>query len=143
MDLLPFYLNQVNKTLLQMLFIDTMRKSLVVKKPWGNFKQYTLNEPSTVKIITVEPGQRLSKQSHRMRDELWIPLDEGTEMEIGDKKIHPKRDEEIWIPRNFAHRITAKDKRVKVLEISFGTFNEEDVIRYEDKYGRESAEKPG
>jgi mannose-6-phosphate isomerase len=120
-----------------------MRKSLVVKKPWGNFKQYTLNEPSTVKIITVKPGQRLSKQSHRMRDELWIPLDEGAEIEIGDKKLHPKRDEEIWIPRNFTHRITAKDKRVKVLEISFGTFIEDDVIRYEDKYGRKSPEKSG
>lgn len=115
-----------------------MRKSLVVKKPWGNFKQYTMNEPSTVKILTVEPGQGLSKQSHRMRDELWIPLDEGAEIEVGDKKIHPKRDEEIWIPRNSTHRITAKDKRVKVLEISFGTFNEDDVIRYEDKYGRKS-----
>jgi len=120
-----------------------MRKSLVVKKPWGKFQQYTLNEPSTVKIITVEPGQCLSKQAHRMRDELWIPLDDEAEMEIGDKKIHPKRDEEIWIPRNFAHRITAKDKRVKVLEISFGTFDEEDVIRYEDKYSRESSEKSG
>ena len=76
-----------------------------------------------------------------MREELWIPLDDGAEMEIGDKKIHPKKEEEIWIPRNSTHRITAKDKRVKVLEISFGTFDEDDVIRYEDKYGRESAEK--
>ena len=124
-----------------MLFIDIMRKSLVVKKPWGNFKQYTLNEPTTVKILTVEPGQCMSKQSHRMREELWIPLDDGVEMEIGDKKIHPKKEEEIWVPRNSTHRITAKEKRVKVLEISCGTFDEDDVIRYEDKYGRESAEK--
>jgi len=124
-----------------MLFIDIMKKPLVVKKPWGNFKQYTLNKPTTVKILTVEPGECLSEQSHRMRDELWILLDDGAEMEIGDKKIHPRKDEEIWVPRNFAHRITAKDKRVKVLEISFGTFDEADVVRYEDKYGRESAEK--
>jgi mannose-6-phosphate isomerase len=124
-----------------MLFIDIMKKSLVVKKPWGNFKQYTLNEPTTVKILTVEPGQSLSKQSHRMREELWIPLDEGAEMEIGNKKIHPKKEEEIWVPRNSTHRITAKDKQVKVLEISFGTFDEADVTRYKDKYGRESAEK--
>jgi mannose-1-phosphate guanylyltransferase/mannose-6-phosphate isomerase len=120
-----------------------MRKSIVVKKPWGNFKQYTLNEPTTVKIITVEPGQCLSKQSHRMRDELWIPLDEGAKMEIGDRKIHPKKEEEIWIPRNVVHRLSAKDKRVRILEISFGTFDEEDVIRYEDKYGREGSEKSG
>jgi len=78
-----------------------------------------------------------------MRDELWIPLDEGAEMEIGDRKIFPKKDDEIWIPRNLAHRLATKDKRVKVLEISFGTFDEEDVIRHEDKYGREGAEKSG
>jgi mannose-1-phosphate guanylyltransferase/mannose-6-phosphate isomerase len=76
-----------------------------------------------------------------MREELWIPLDEGAEMEIGNKKIHPKKEEEIWVPRNSTHRITAKDKQVKVLEISFGTFDEADVTRYKDKYGRESAEK--
>jgi len=118
-----------------------MRKSIVVKKPWGNFKQYTLNEPVTVKIITVKPRQCLSKQSHRMRGELWIPLNEGAEMEIGDKKIRPKKGEEIWIPRNVVHQLSAKDKRVRVLKISFGTFDEEDVIRYEDKYGREGPEK--
>lgn len=118
-----------------------MRKSVVVKKPWGNFERYTLNEPATVKIITVKPRQCLSKQAHRMRDELWIPLDEGAEMEIGDRKIHPKKEEEIWIPHNVVHRLAAKDKRVRILEISFGTFDEADVIRYEDKYGRESSEK--
>jgi len=116
-------------------------KPLIVKKPWGNFKQYTLNEPATVKIITVEPGQCLSKQSHCMRDELWVPLDDEAEMEIGNRKIRPKKGEEIWIPRNVVHRLAAKDKRVRVLEISFGTFDEEDVRRYEDKYGREDAKK--
>jgi mannose-6-phosphate isomerase len=119
-----------------MLFIDTMKKSLVVKKPWGNFKQYTLNEPTTVKILTVEPGQCLSKQSHRMREELWIPLDNDAEMEVEGKKIHPKKEEEIWVPRNSTHRITARAKQVKVLEISFGIFDESDIIRYDDMYGR-------
>jgi mannose-6-phosphate isomerase len=124
-----------------MLFNDNMRKPTVLKKPWGNFREYALNEPTTVKILTVEPGQCISKQSHRMREELWIPLDDNAEMEVGGKKIHPKKEEEIWIPRNTTHRITARDKQVKVLEISFGTFDESDVIRYEDMYGRASAEK--
>jgi mannose-6-phosphate isomerase len=120
-----------------MLFIDIMKKPLVVEKPWGNFKEYALNELTTVKILTVEPGQCLSKQSHHMREELWIPLDDYAEMEVGGKELHPKKEEEIWVPRNTTHRITARDKQVKVLEISFGTFDESDVVRYEDKYGRE------
>jgi mannose-1-phosphate guanylyltransferase/mannose-6-phosphate isomerase len=124
-----------------MLLIDIMRKSVVVEKPWGNFRRYTLNEPTTVKILTVKPGQCLSKQSHRMRDELWIPLDDGAEVEIGDKKIHPKKEDELWIPRTVVHRLAAVDRQVRFLEISFGTFDEEDVIRYEDKYGRKGAEK--
>lgn len=113
-----------------------MRKIHTVKKPWGKFKKYTMNELVTVKILTVEPGQYLSKQFHRMRDELWVPLDDGAEIEIGDKKIFPRKEEEIWIPRNVVHRLGSKDKKVRVLEISFGNFDEEDVIRYEDKYGR-------
>jgi mannose-1-phosphate guanylyltransferase/mannose-6-phosphate isomerase len=113
-----------------------MKKVLIVKKPWGTFKRYTLNELVTVKILTVNSGQCLSKQSHRMRSELWVPLDEGAEMEIGDRKIYPKKEDEVWIPQGVAHRLSSKDNKVRVLEISFGNFDEEDVIRYEDKYGR-------
>lgn len=116
--------------------VDSMRKTLAVKKPWGNRKQYTINEIVTVTILTVNPAECLSKQAHHMRDELWIPLDEEAEVEIGDKKIYPKKEEEIWIPRNTIHRLGSGGKRIRVLEIAFGNFNEEDVIRYEDKYGR-------
>lgn len=116
-----------------------MRKTLVVGKPWGGFKRYTLNEPVTVKILTVKPNQCLSKQSHRMRDEIWVPLDGGVEVEVGDKKIYPKVGEEIWIPRNVTHRLTSKGQKVRVLEISLGEFDEEDEIMYEDKYGRKKS----
>ena len=41
-------------------------------RPWGRFEQFTHNEVSTVKLITVAPGQRLSLQVHEHRDELWV-----------------------------------------------------------------------
>jgi hypothetical protein len=43
-----------------------------VDRPWGAFRQYAHNEPVTVSLMTVEPGQRLSAQSHANRAELWI-----------------------------------------------------------------------
>ena len=55
------------------------------------------------------------------------------------KKI--KKDETITIKKMQAHRIFAKNKEVKVLEISFGTFDEKDEIRLEDKYGRTNPSK--
>jgi len=51
--------------------------SLHVDKPWGSFDQFVLNTPCTVKILTCNPGQKLSLQRHRQRNELWVALDAG------------------------------------------------------------------
>ena len=59
-----------------------MRELLHEDKPWGGYDRYTLNEVSTVKIIRVAPGSRLSLQRHKEREELWVALDEGLEVEI-------------------------------------------------------------
>jgi mannose-1-phosphate guanylyltransferase/mannose-6-phosphate isomerase len=107
-----------------------------VKKPWGRFIQYTLNQPTTVKILEVNPGEILSLQSHNHRDELWVPLTSGAVVEIDGHVMNPGELEPVFIPRYTKHRLSAKDQKVRVLEISFGTFDEEDVVRYEDKYGR-------
>ncbi|MEA3379109.1 MAG: phosphomannose isomerase type II C-terminal cupin domain [Nanoarchaeota archaeon] len=114
-----------------------MTKSfLFKKKPWGNFKQYTQNEISTVKIITVNPKETLSKQKHKNRDELWVVLDEGLIAELNDRIWQPQKNEEIFISRGAIHRLSS-NKIARVLEISFGSFDENDIERIEDKYGRE------
>lgn len=105
-------------------------------RPWGNFKRYAHNEQCTVKIITVEPHQMLSKQAHRNRDELWVVLDEGLRIELDDRIIEPKVGDEIVILRNTKHRLAATNNRARVLEISFGYADEDDIIRFDDIYGR-------
>lgn len=111
--------------------------SVKVEKPWGKFEQYTHNLPCTVKVITVEPGGTLSRQYHYQRDELWVVLDPGARVEIGDKTLHPNPEDKIFIPRQTTHRLSAPgDTRVRILEISFGEFDEEDIVRLEDLYGR-------
>ncbi|MFN3420317.1 MAG: phosphomannose isomerase type II C-terminal cupin domain [Armatimonadota bacterium] len=109
---------------------------LVVEKPWGRFIQYVLNEQVTVKILEVKAGEQLSFQSHNHRSELWVPLDEGACIQIDDQIIRPKPLEPVFIPVKAKHRLIGEDKSYRVLEISFGYFDEEDIVRYEDKYGR-------
>ena len=57
------------------------------RRPWGGFRRYTHNQLSTVKIITVKPGEILSLQYHHHRDELWVALDEGLRVTLGDRRI--------------------------------------------------------
>ncbi len=107
----------------------------VVKRPWGDFKRFTLNEKCTVKILTVKPNQILSLQKHKNRVEQWYFLTEGW-IQLGTKKKKIKKGEIVNIQKMQAHRIFAKKKEVKVLEISSGEFDEKDEIRLEDEYER-------
>lgn len=116
------------------------RKPLTIKKPWGKFNQYTHEEKTTVKIIYVKKGESLSLQSHEKRDELWVAIDEGLMVEINGKKTHAKKGQEFFIPRKTKHRLSAK-KNARVLEIAFGKFDEKDIQRFEDKYGRQGTKK--
>jgi mannose-1-phosphate guanylyltransferase/mannose-6-phosphate isomerase len=117
--------------------LDYRPPSVKVEKPWGRFEQYTHNLPCTVKIITVAPGGTLSRQYHHKRDELWVVLDSGACVELDDEVLHPQPEEKLYIPRGTVHRLSsAGDKEVRILEISFGEFDEEDIVRLEDVYGR-------
>jgi mannose-1-phosphate guanylyltransferase/mannose-6-phosphate isomerase len=117
--------------------IDYAPPTVEVKKPWGKFEQYTQNMLSTVKVITVQPGGALSLQYHHRRDELWVILDTGAQIEVGTEVLRPEKGEKIFIPRKTAHRLSATgDKSVRILEVSFGQFDEEDIVRLEDVYGR-------
>ena len=111
--------------------------SIRVDKPWGRFEQYTHNLPSTVKIITVEPGGTLSMQYHHHRDELWVVLDAGAKVELGEEVLYPAPEEKLYIPRGTVHRLSCEGEQpVRILEVSFGEFDENDIIRLEDVYGR-------
>jgi mannose-1-phosphate guanylyltransferase/mannose-6-phosphate isomerase len=95
-----------------------------------------LNEPVTVKILEVKAGEQTSLQSHRHRSELWVALDDGACVEIEGRILRPQPMEMVFIPQGAKHRLIGEDKTYRVLEISFGYFDEDDIIRYEDKYGR-------
>jgi len=106
-----------------------------VVRPWGGFLQFVLNEKCTVKVLSVKPFGVLSLQKHNRRREMWYFLSDGF-VQIGSKSKKIMRGEVVNIRKGLAHRIFSKGGRVDVLEISFGTFDEKDEVRLEDKYGR-------
>lgn len=108
-----------------------------VERPWGNFKQFIHNRPCTVSLMTVEPGQRLSLQSHTGRAELWIVLDDNAEVQVGDSVRTCNAGAEIWIQVNEKHRLGCKgETSIRVLEVAFGNWQQDDIRRYEDDYER-------
>jgi mannose-6-phosphate isomerase len=108
-----------------------------VSRPWGTFKQYANNRDCTVSLMTVLPGQRLSLQSHTGRAELWIVIDGGVTVQVGDDSRVYQAGEEIWIPVGERHRLSCNgDKPLRVLEIAFGNWQQEDIRRYDDDYKR-------
>lgn len=114
-------------------------KTLHVDKPWGSFDQYVLNSVCTVKILTCDPGQKLSLQRHRNRSELWVALDAGVVIELDGRIITPDKCAEVWLPAGCTHRLSCDVRTphpVRVMEISLGHFDEEDIERLEDVYGR-------
>ncbi len=113
-----------------------LKNQYIDKRPWGNFEQFTFNEISTVKIITVKSKKRLSLQKHKHREEFWKFLDNPVKVTVGTKTWIAKKDEEIFIPKNTLHRLEGLSKDGRVLEIALGKFNEEDIERIEDDYGR-------
>jgi len=117
--------------------IDHVPRTIAVEKPWGKFEQYTHNMPSTVKVITVRPSEALSLQYHNSRDELWVALDPGAQVEVGDQSLNLEPEEMVFIPRRTPHRLSAiGEEPVRILEISLGEFDEYDIVRLEDVYGR-------
>lgn len=106
-------------------------------RPWGRFDQFSHNEPTTVKIITVEPGQRLSLQRHAGRSEFWVVLDAPMDITVGDRSWVAEVGERIWIPVATAHRLgNSGAAPARVLELAYGTFLESDIERLEDDYRR-------
>lgn len=106
------------------------------ERPWGGFERFTQNSLSTVKIILVKSGEAFSLQYHNKRTEFWKIISGTPEITIGESIIHAKKGDEFEISPKKKHRVRSGDTDTEFLEISVGEFNENDIIRLEDKYGR-------
>lgn len=110
---------------------------MIVDKPWGKVVTYALNQPSSVRVITVEPGQETSVHFHQLRDEMWVVLDPGLTITIGNRVVEAAPGDEFTVSSETAHRITNRgEARGRVLEIAYGYTLEDDSQRLQDDYGR-------
>jgi mannose-6-phosphate isomerase-like protein (cupin superfamily) len=105
-------------------------------RPWGGFERFTQNETTTVKIITVDADQQLSLQTHEHRSEFWHILSGSGVVTNGEQTFDAKTGDHFLIPKNCKHRVAAGPGGVQFLEIAFGEFDEADITRLEDSYGR-------
>lgn len=106
------------------------------QRPWGNFERFTLNEKTTVKIITVNAGEAFSLQTHEHRDEFWRVLKGSGTIHIGEKDNDAREGDVFFSSRHTKHRVLGGPEGITFLEIAFGTFDENDIQRLDDRYGR-------
>jgi mannose-6-phosphate isomerase len=105
-------------------------------RPWGRFEKFHENQLSTVKLIYIKANSRLSLQYHRQRREFWKVIKGTAQVELDGKIIEVKEEENIVIPKGAKHRVKALNNNCVILEISYGNFDENDIVRIEDDYER-------
>lgn len=109
-----------------------------VFRPWGFYTCLNGGQGWLSKIITVSPGHKLSLQSHNYRSEHWVVL-EGTATVMLENEVHElQKRQSIDIPLQAKHSLqNHTNEPLKILEVQKGEYiSEDDIIRYEDMYGR-------
>lgn len=109
-----------------------------VHRPWGSYETIGAGDRYQVKRITVNPGQRLSLQTHRHRAEHWVVV-HGTARVTREEEVFLLRENEsTYIPREAAHRLeNAGDQPLDIIEVQSGEYlGEDDITRLDDEYGR-------
>jgi mannose-6-phosphate isomerase len=116
-----------------------------VEKPWGYERIWALTDRYAGKILFVRAGHALSLQFHNEKDESWYVLSGRAQLELGEAGQGVLNSEVItegvafhFVPGT-VHRVTAIEDTT-ILEVS--TTELDDVVRLEDKYGREGTSEP-
>ena len=121
---------------METLLHTTIHTPSAEQRPWGSFIKFADNEKVTVKIITIYAGQEFSLQSHQHRDEFWHVISGDGTVIIGDVSSALVVGGNYEIPVDTKHRIKAGIQDAVIMEISRGEFDEHDITRFEDDYGR-------
>ncbi len=106
------------------------------ERPWGSYQTLALADGFQVKILTVNPGGRLSLQKHAQRAEHWVVVKGEPTLTCDDVNKVFKRNESIYIPIGAVHRIENFGEGVaELVEVQVGDYlGEDDIVRLEDVY---------
>ncbi len=112
-----------------------------VYRPWGDYETIDNSSRYQVKRITVKPGGKLSLQKHYHRAEHWTVVSGSAMVTRDDTTMLLKEDESTYIPVGVLHRLENPGKiPLELIEVQSGSYlGEDDIVRYEDVYGRKDA----
>ncbi len=109
-----------------------------IHRPWGSYAVLRDDETYKLKRLLVNPGKRLSLQSHCHRNEHWVVVNGKARVTIGDNERQLKTGQHVFIPANVRHRLeNCGEDQLEVVEVQQGSYlGEDDIERYSDDYGR-------
>jgi len=115
-----------------------------VYRPWGSYESLVVSNRFQVKRIVVHPGQRLSLQKHHHRAEHWVVVHGTAEVTCEDRTFMLAEDESTYIPLGHKHRLANPGRiPLELIEIQSGAYlGEDDIVRYDDEYGRGNDRRP-
>lgn len=114
-----------------------------VFRPWGSYERVALGERYQVKKITVRPGAALSLQLHHHRAEHWVVVSGTARVTVDDRESLVSEDQSVYIPLGARHRLENPGRiPLELVEVQSGSYlGEDDIVRFEDLYGRLDAKQ--
>lgn len=110
-----------------------------VYRPWGSYDSIDNGQRFQVKRLSIKPGAQLSLQLHHHRAEHWIVVSGTARITCGEKTFLLEENQSTYIPLGVKHRIENPGKvPLHIIEVQSGSYlGEDDIVRFEDRYGRE------
>jgi len=107
-------------------------------RPWGSYTILEEGPRYKIKRVVVNPGEKLSLQTHSHRSEHWVVVKGTAKVTIGEKEIFIHENESAYVPKSTLHRLENAGKiPAEIIEVQNGEYLEEDDIeRFDDDYGR-------
>jgi len=110
-----------------------------VYRPWGWYDSVDVGQCFQVKRIQVNPGARLSVQMHRHRAEHWVVVKGQAEVLNGEQTVNLEENQSTYIPIGVTHALhnPSDTEPLEIIEVQSGSYlGEDDIVRFEDSYGR-------
>jgi len=108
------------------------------ERPWGRYRNLLDLDITKVKIVEVDPKKRLSYQSHTKRNESWTLIKGKALVTLDGKELRLNVGDQVLVPLGAKHRIENQgSEKMAFVEVQTGDyFGEDDIIRYQDDFGR-------
>lgn len=113
----------------------TSMQGITVERPWGKMTTHASGTNYWLKTITVKPHEALSLQSHTGRSEFWVCVKGTVNAEVNGVTRKLAEGDSIEVAKGMKHRLSSKEGGT-IVEVAVGHCDEEDIVRFEDKYGR-------